>query len=125
MAFLAPGTDAEELSLQVAVLDADPCPRRRDQGGLEPRTALADAGRASFTCALVIAWAETGPGYEMTTGGEARHVVADLRHDDIGDDVTHPGHRRQQSGARSDRLQGFSHATIDPGERGIERVDKI
>ena len=43
---------------------------------------------------------------------EARHVDADLRHDDVRRDVTHPRHRCQQGGARLDRLQRFSHSQV-------------
>ena len=61
----------------------------------------------------------------MAGGGEARHVDADLRHDDLGHEVTDPGHGRQQAGALLDRRQGFSHGGIELAERAFERGDQL
>src|SRR5882672_3025480 len=74
----AAGFDAEELGTQVAFLHSDGCPGSGDQRRLEPVGALADAGRTPLARTLVVARTEPGPGYEMTAGGEARHVDADL-----------------------------------------------
>jgi hypothetical protein len=40
-------------------------------------------------------------GHEVAGGREARHVDGDLRHDDLSDDVTDPGDRREEAPARS------------------------
>src|SRR5215203_1373303 len=43
-----PGLDAQELSAQVAGLDAHGCPGCGDQGGLDPGASLAHSCRATF-----------------------------------------------------------------------------
>ncbi len=60
----------------------------------------------------------------MAGGRKARHVDADLRHDDLSDDVTDPGHRRQEGGALLDRRQQFSRSSIQLGEGALERADE-
>lgn len=60
----------------------------------------------------------------MAGGGEARHVDADLRHNDLGDEVTDPRHGRQQAGTLADRRQGFSHGGIHLGQRPFEVGDE-
>src|SRR5438093_11978829 len=85
----ASGLDAEEQRVQIAVLDSDAGPGGGDQGGLEPGAALADSRRPALARALVVARTQPGPRDEVTTGGEARHVDADLRQDDLCDEVTH------------------------------------
>jgi hypothetical protein len=61
----------------------------------------------------------------MAGTGEARHVHADLRHQDAGRQVRDPGHRRQQTGALLDRRQRFSQGHIQLGERALQRVDDL
>src|ERR1700730_17990094 len=73
-----------ELGLQVAALLADRGAGALDECGLEPRRALAKPGGAAFASALVIAWAQTGPGDEMSIGDKPGHVHADFGNDDLG-----------------------------------------
>ena len=58
----------------------------------------------------------------MGGAGEARHVPADLRHDDAGRQVREPGRRRQQVGALLDRRQRFSHCRIQLGLRSTSHL---
>jgi len=57
--------------------------------------------------------------------GEARHVDADLRQYDVGGELTHSRHRREQAGARSDRRQGFSYFSIHILQRLLEGCDEL
>jgi hypothetical protein len=82
---------AQKLGLQVATLDADRGPGGRDQGGFEPRCPFAGASRAPFAGALVISGAHCRPGQQVPGSGKARHVDADLRHQDVRGELTTPG----------------------------------
>src|SRR5678815_1072516 len=81
--------DAQELPSEVAVLLAGAGPGGGDEGGFQPGAALSHASRAPLARALIVTRAQAGPRDEMAGGGKARHVDADLRHDDLRDDVTH------------------------------------
>lgn len=61
----------------------------------------------------------------MAGDGKARHVDADLRHDDLGDEVTDARHGRQQAGTLADRRQGFSHSGVHLAQRPLEVGDEI
>ncbi len=54
---------------------------------------------------------------------EARHVDADLGHDDVGADRAQARHRAQQSGGDSKRLQPKAHLTFDVRHGLVQRVD--
>jgi hypothetical protein len=97
--FAAPGLDPQELGAQVRVLRAHGGPGAGDEC-LQPGPALADARGAALAGALVVPRAQAGPGNEVAGAREARHVDADLRHDDLGGDVTDSRHRRQELAAR-------------------------
>src|SRR6266496_4755484 len=83
--------DAEKLGFEVAVLLPHGGPGGGHQRGLEPVAALSDTGGATLPGALVVSRTKAGPGDQVSGAGEARHVDADLRHDDLGDDVTDSG----------------------------------
>src|ERR1700730_1094922 len=85
-----------ELGLQVAPLLADSGAGALDQCGLEPRRALAEPGGAAFAGAFVIAWTQTGPGYEVGIGGKPGHVDADLGEDNLRRQGRNAGDRDQQ-----------------------------
>src|SRR5581483_2712724 len=108
-----PGLEAEKLGMEIAGLDADRRPGSGDQGGFQPGAALAYAGGAAFAGTLIIARAKSCPRDQMGWVGKARHVDADLRHDDLSDEITDPGHGRQQACALLDRRQGFSQSSVD------------
>src|SRR5690606_24003437 len=82
--------DPEELGLQVGSLGAGRAPGALHEEGLQPGGALAEPGGAALSGTLVVPGAETRPRDEMTCGGEAGHVDADLRHDGCSDDVADP-----------------------------------
>src|SRR6266851_6834114 len=79
----APGAQAVELGVEVAVLLFRAGPGALHQQGLEPGSALAHAVGSALASALVVARAQAGPGDEMAAGGEAAHV-----HSDLGDDAS-------------------------------------
>lgn len=87
--------DTQELRSKVAGLGARNSTGGAHQDGLDPDTALAQAGESS----LAGAW-------------EARHVHADLRRQDAAHQVTDPGNRREQAGALLARREHFSHSRI-------------
>ena len=120
----APSFEPEKLGSKVAVLLASCGPGGSDEGRLEPSGSFRNPSGSSFAGALIVPRAEPRPGDEVTSGREARHVDADLRHDDACGDVTDPRHRRQQGGARLDRLQGFSHADIHLVGRLLQGVEE-
>jgi hypothetical protein len=51
----------------------------------------------------------------MAGSGEARHVQADLRHDDAGCQIRDSRHRRQR----------FSHGRIQFGQRALQRINDL
>src|SRR5271167_208664 len=71
------GAQAEELRLEAASFFAGGRPGALDQCGLEPGGAFSYAVGASFSGALVVFGAESGPGDQLGLGGEAAHVDAD------------------------------------------------
>ena len=74
----APAAKPLELGVEVAVLLAHGRPGGLDEGGLQPGCALLQASGAALAGALVLAGAEAGPGDQVTGGGKAAHVEADL-----------------------------------------------
>src|SRR3712207_9462317 len=67
----ASGTQALELGLQVAALLARCRPGALHEGGLQPGSAVAQAGGAPLARALVVAGAETGPKDQVAAIGRA------------------------------------------------------
>ena len=80
----APGAQAQELSLKIAVLFARGRPGALDQGGLQPRRAFPHARGAPLARAFVVSGAESSPGDQMARGLKAAHVDADLGDDHLG-----------------------------------------
>jgi hypothetical protein len=114
----ASGFQTQELRVQVRAFDAYRGPGGCDQCSLEP-------SGATFAGTLVVAGTEGCPGQQVCSAGKARHVDADLRHDDVRGDAANPGHRRQKAGALLDRRQVFSHRSIDVGEGMLEACDEF
>src|SRR5215510_13652912 len=74
-----PRADAVNLSLEVGAFRSCRRPGALHESALEPWRALANAGRSALTCTLVAARADARPGDQVTAGGIAAHVNADLR----------------------------------------------
>src|SRR5262245_59573018 len=72
-----------EESAQVGVLLAHGTPRGLDEGGLEPGRALANAGRATFSGALVASRTKACPRDQALGCWKARDVDADLADHDV------------------------------------------
>src|SRR5262244_4343163 len=66
-----PRADAVKLSLEIGAFRSCRRPGALHQGGLEPRRALADAGRSALACAFIVARANASPGDQMAAGGES------------------------------------------------------
>src|SRR5262249_40587271 len=73
-----PRADAVKLSLEIGAFRSCGRPGALHQGGLEPRRALANPRRTTLACTLVAARADACPGDQVTAGGKAAHVEADL-----------------------------------------------
>src|SRR5262245_8087271 len=73
-----PRADAVKLSLEVGAFRSCRRPGALHESALEPGRALANAGRSALTCALVAARADARPGDQVSAGGKAAHVNADL-----------------------------------------------
>ena len=59
----------------------------------------------------------------MPGGGEAAHVEADLREDDLGGELSDAGHGDEQSERLAERAELALHLRVDGGDGGGERVD--
>jgi hypothetical protein len=114
-----------ELSLELGVLDPHGSAGGGDEGGLQPRGALAYAGRAALAGAFIVAGAQPSPRDQVRSTGEARHVDADLRHHDLRGEITHPRQARREAGATVDRRQGFSHVSVDLEQSLLECCDEF
>src|SRR5215472_3946001 len=114
LAFLAPRPQAMELRLQIAAVFAGDRPSALDQGGLEPGRAFARATGSPLAGALVILGTETGPGDQMSSGGETAHVAADLGADDLGAQIADPRNGGQQQDRRAKGLDMDVDLPIDP-----------
>ena len=119
------GPQPMELRLQVAALDLHGCPGGLHQRGLEPLATPAQPGGAALAGTLVIARAQASPGQQMRRGWEARHVNADLGHDDVGADLAQAGHRAQQPGCGSKGLQAKAHLLLNARYGLVQRVDMV
>src|SRR5262245_16090624 len=73
-----PRADAVKLSLEVGAFGSCRRPGALHEG---PGRALANAGRSALTCTFVAARADARPGDQVTAGGKAAHVNADLGKD--------------------------------------------
>src|ERR1035438_2178493 len=80
----APGSNAQELGLKVALLGPRSRPGALDEGGLQPRRALFHPCGAALSGAFVVLGTEPGPGDQVALGWEAAHIDADLRYDHRG-----------------------------------------
>src|SRR3954462_536499 len=89
----AAAAHAVVLGLQVARLLAAGRPGALDEGGPQPRRALAQPGGPALAGALVVPRAQPGPGDEVPGGREAARAEADLGHDP-------PGRERADAGDR-------------------------
>src|SRR5512134_258156 len=76
-----------KLRLEIARLLARAGPSALHQRGLEPRRPLTQAVGPALAGALVVAWAQPGPGEQVARGREPPHVGADLGDDDLGSKV--------------------------------------
>src|SRR5229473_5404969 len=83
----APGFDAIELGLQVAVFLFYRRPGALHQRGLEPGSSLAQAIGSTLAGTLVVARTYAGPRDEMCVRRESAHVDPDLGDDDVGAEV--------------------------------------
>src|SRR5436309_9889434 len=92
----AASTQPQELSLQVRVLGPHSRPSGGHQSCFEPGGALTSASRAAFTGTFIVPRAHRRPGEQVSGGGEAPHVDADLGQDHLRGELTYPGHGGQQ-----------------------------
>ena len=92
----APGSQAQELRLVVAVVRPLGGPGALNQHGLQPRGALAQSGALALAGALVLAATEARPGDQMAGRGKAAHVRADLREDSERRQLSDPRDRGEE-----------------------------
>ena len=59
----------------------------------------------------------------MAGGGEARHVEADLGHDDAGRELADAGDGAQQRDGLAKGLEAVAHLRVDGGDGGVDGVD--
>src|SRR5262245_26367217 len=111
------------LRREVAVACADGAP-----GALDERRAqrpVGDAGAAAQTLAgaLVVAWAETGPGGGMAGGGKTAHVRAEFGDDGLGCAARDPGNRVEPRQRIAVRRGERRDVAIAGGDRLVEELD--
>src|SRR5208282_831921 len=121
----APGFDAVELGLQVAVFLFYRRPGALHQRGFEPGSTLAQAIGSTFAGTLVVARTYASPRDEMCVRREPAHVDADLGDDDVGAEVldARGRHYEVDCGAKGPKVR--LHLRVDRGHSGIESVDLV
>jgi hypothetical protein len=60
---------------------------------------------------------------EMSGGGEAAHVGADFRNDDLSGEVTDPGDGPQLADRLAERVEPAVHLRVDLANGGLERLN--
>src|SRR5216683_368485 len=121
----APGFDAVELGLQVAVFLFYRRPGALHQRGLEPGSSLAQAIGSTLAGTLVVARTYAGPRDEMCVRRESAHVDPDLGDDDVGAEVLDSWNRYYEvdCGAKGPKVR--LHLRVHRHGGGIESVDLI
>src|SRR5262252_10768031 len=114
---------AVKLSLEIGAFRSCRRPGALHQGGLEPRRALANPCRTTLACTLVAARADACPGDQVTAGGKAAHVEADLGKNCLrsqGFDAW-DGAYLLDGGAKG--RNGGVHLPVDLGDGCIDGID--
>ena len=89
------GAQAGELRAGIALAHPAGGPGGLHEHRLEPRSAVAEAGRAPLAGAFVHLRTQPGPGNQVSGGREAGHVQANLRNEGLGDHGRHARDRAQ------------------------------
>src|SRR5579872_1163983 len=84
---------------------------------------MTDARAAALAGALIGARAESCPRHQVRCAWKAHHIVADLRDDDVGRNVTDARHRRQQLDVLAKRVEMSLHTLIKLADGFVKRID--
>ena len=119
----ASGGESVVLRCPVGSLATTCCTGGFDQCRAEPGAAFARLATPAFACALVIPWAHAGPACQVSGGGEAAHVGADLGEEHFGGALPYARDRCQSLQLRRPRAEplGDLHAHCHDG--GVQEVD--
>src|SRR5487761_1094590 len=121
----APGFDAVELGLQVAVFLFYRRPGALSQRGFEPGSTLAQAIGSTFAGTLVVARTYASPRDEMCVRREPAHVDADFGDDDVGAEVLDTRDRHYKLGCGAKGPKVCLHLRVNRGHSCIESIDLI
>src|SRR5580704_6184993 len=116
----APGSQTMELSLQITSLGADGGPGILDERGLQPGCPFAHARGAAFASALVVLWAQAGPGDQMSLAREAAHIGADFADDDLGTELADARNGAQDLDRRAKGLDVGLDLLVNSGNGLVE-----
>jgi hypothetical protein len=114
-----------KLGLEVAGFLAGGGPGALDEGGLEPRRSFAHPGGTPLAGALVVLWAQAGPGDQVSGGREAAHVAADFGEDDASAQLVDAGNGSQELDRGSKGLDLSVDLLIDLSDGCVNRIDML
>src|SRR4029077_14297303 len=93
-----------------------------------PGSPFAQARGSPLAGALVLAWAQPGPGDQMSSGREAAHVAADLGEYGVRRQAANAGDRRQAPDQLAKGWRSVGHLRVHavdlPGDLSIDLPDR-